>query len=114
MDHWDIASLDVQPRQPEVLRSDDETRVIAINLPAGEALQDHQVHERAWLVVAAGQIEVKGDGELITGGPGLLVHFDPQERHEVRARDDSRLILLLAPWPGEGHPSRRGETGAAS
>ena len=52
MDTWDIASLDVQPHQPEVLRSDDETRVIAINLPAGEALQEHQVHERAWLVVA--------------------------------------------------------------
>ena len=44
---WDIASLDVQPHQPEVLRSDDETRVIAINLPAGEELQEHEVHERA-------------------------------------------------------------------
>jgi quercetin dioxygenase-like cupin family protein len=114
MDHWDIASLDVQPRQPEVLRSDDETRVISINLPAGEALQDHQVHERAWLVVAAGEIEVEGDNETVSGGPGLLVHFEPNERHEVRAKGDSRLILLLAPWPGEGHPSRRGEAGAAS
>jgi redox-sensitive bicupin YhaK (pirin superfamily) len=59
METWDIASLDVQPRQPEVLRSDDETRVIAINLPAGEALLEHQVHERAWLVVASGEIEVE-------------------------------------------------------
>jgi quercetin dioxygenase-like cupin family protein len=114
MDHWDIASLEVQPHQPEVLRSDDETRVITINLPAGEALQDHQVHERAWLVVAAGEIEAEGDNETVSGGPGLLVHFEPNERHEVRAKRDSRLILLLAPWPGEGHPSRRGEAGAAS
>jgi quercetin dioxygenase-like cupin family protein len=97
-----------------VLRSDDETRVIAINLPAGEALQDHQVHERAWLVVAAGEIEVEGDNETVFGGPGLLLHFEPNERHEVRAKGDSRVILLLAPWPGEGHPSRRGEAGAAS
>jgi quercetin dioxygenase-like cupin family protein len=107
METWDIASLDVQPHQPEVLRSDDETRVIAINLPAGEALQDHQVHERAWLVVAAGEVEVEQDGDAVTGGPGLLAHFDPAERHEVRARQDSRLILLLSPWPGDGHPSRR-------
>ena len=57
MDTWDIASLDVQPHQPEVLRSDDETRVLAINLPAGEALQDHQVHERAWIVVVDGRVE---------------------------------------------------------
>jgi len=109
MNTWDIASLDIQPRQPEVLRSDDETRVIAINLPSGEALQEHQVHERAWLVVAAGEVEVEQGGETTGGGPGLLVHFDPNERHEVRARSDARLILLLSPWPGEGHPSRRAE-----
>ena len=64
MDTWDIASLDVQPHQPEVLRSDDETRVIAINLPAGEALEEHQVHERAWLVVASGEIEVEQGGRV--------------------------------------------------
>jgi quercetin dioxygenase-like cupin family protein len=114
MDHWDIASLDVNPHQPEVLRSDNETRVVAINLPAGEALGEHQVHERAWLMVAAGEIEVEGEGETISGGAGLLVHWEPNERHEVRATTDARLILLLSPWPGEGHPSRRGEAGAAS
>jgi quercetin dioxygenase-like cupin family protein len=107
METWDIASLDVQPHQPEVLRSDDETRVIAINLPAGEALQEHQVHERAWLVVAAGEIEVQQGADSVLGGPGFLAHFDPAERHEVRAHKDARLILLLSPWPGDGHPSRR-------
>jgi quercetin dioxygenase-like cupin family protein len=109
MDSWDIASLPVQPHQPEVLRSDDETRVIAINLPGGERLQEHQVHERAWLVVADGEIEVQEDQQMVTGGPGLLVHFEPNQRHEVRATKDARLILMLSPWPGEGHPSRRGQ-----
>ena len=33
--------------------------------------------------------------------------YDPTERHEVRAISDARLLLLLAPWPGEGHPSQR-------
>jgi quercetin dioxygenase-like cupin family protein len=109
MDTWDIATLPVQPHQPEVLRSDDETRVIAINLPGGERLGEHQVHERAWLIVADGEIEV-GEGErTVAGGPGLLLHFEPNERREVRATKDARLILMLSPWPGEGHPSRRGE-----
>jgi quercetin dioxygenase-like cupin family protein len=108
MDTWDVASLEVQPRQPEVLRSDDETRVIAINLPAGQRLQEHQVHERAWLVVAAGEIEVEQGGQTVTGGPGFLAHFEPAERREVRATSDARLILLLSPWPGDGHPSLRG------
>jgi quercetin dioxygenase-like cupin family protein len=107
MDTWDVASLPVEPRQPEVLRSDDETRVIAINLPGGERLQEHQVHERAWLVVASGEIEVEQGGRTVTGGAGFLAHFEPAERHEVRATSDARLILLLAPWPGDGHPSRR-------
>ena len=109
MQTWDIASLDVEPHQPEVLRSDEETRVIAINLPAGERLQEHQVHERAWVVVAAGEAEFEQGSDTVSGGPGLLVHFDPNERHEVRALADTRLILLLSPWPGDGHPSRRGE-----
>ena len=105
---WDIASMDVQPRAPVVLSSDGEGRAIAINLPAGEALQEHQVHERAFLVVAAGQVEVSVAGsETLTGGPGFLAAFDPQERHEVRATEDARLLLVLAPWPGAGHPSEQ-------
>jgi quercetin dioxygenase-like cupin family protein len=107
VDTWDVASIEVQPHRPEVLRSDDEGRVIAINLPAGEALKEHQVHERAWLVVADGEIEVEQGGDTVTGGPGFLAHFEPAERHEVRATTDARLILLLSPWPGDGHPSLR-------
>jgi quercetin dioxygenase-like cupin family protein len=107
MDSWDIAGLDVEPHRPQVLRSDDESRVIVINLPAGELLQEHQVHERAYLVVAAGEVEVESDGGSTSGGPGFLAHFPPNERHEVRAKQDARILLILAPWPGEGHPSRR-------
>ena len=107
METWDIASLDVQPHQPEVLRSDPEARVIAINLPAGEELQDHQVHERAWVMVAGGEVEIEQNGSTESGGPGFVAHFDPNERHEVRAKSDARLLLFLAPWPGQGHPSQR-------
>ena len=107
MESWDIRSLDVKVHQPAVLRTDGEARVIAINLPAGEELQDHQVHERAYLLVADGEIEVSGGGSTETGGPGYLACFDPNERHEVRATSDARLVLTLAPWPGDGHSSER-------
>jgi quercetin dioxygenase-like cupin family protein len=107
METWDIASLPVEPHQPEVLRSDPEARVIAINLPAGERLQEHQVHERAWVMVAAGEVEIEQDGSTQSGGPGMVAHFEPKQRHEVRATSDARLLLFLAPWPGEGHPSQR-------
>jgi len=106
LDSWDIASLDVEPHKPQVLRSADESRLIAINLPAGEELQEHEVHEHAYLVVAAGEVELEGE-ETVSGGAGLLAHWAPHERHTVRAKSDARLILLLAPWPGEGHPNRQ-------
>ena len=110
MESWDIRSLDVQPHQPQVLRSDGEARVIAIHLPAGERLREHQVHERAYLLVVDGQIEVDGD-PTESGGPGYLAQFEPRERREVRATSDARLLLILAPWPGEGHPSQRADAG---
>jgi quercetin dioxygenase-like cupin family protein len=108
METWDLAGLDIQPHQPEVLSSEGEGRVIAIQLPAGDSLREHQVHERAWLLVVDGAIEVDdADGSTTRGGPGLLAVFDPNERHEVRATEASRLLLVLSPWPGVGHPSER-------
>ncbi|TMK69524.1 MAG: cupin domain-containing protein [Actinobacteria bacterium] len=108
METWDISTLDVQPHNPAVLDSEQEGRAIVIHLPAGERLQEHQVHERAWLVVVNGAIEIEDSGgDSTTGGAGFLATFDPNERREVRATDDSRLLLLLSPWPGQGHPSQR-------
>ena len=75
----------MQPHHPQVLHSDDETRAIAINLPAGELMQEHEIHERAYLVVAAGEVEVDQGGEVRRRRPGFLAHFEPAERHEVRA-----------------------------
>ena len=106
METWDLSQIEVEPRRPQVLDSDAEGRVIAIQLPAGERLQQHQVHERAWLLVIGGSIEIlDSDGVSTSGGAGFLAAFDPNERREVRATDDSRLLLVLSPWPGVGHPS---------
>ena len=109
MEHWDLTGLDVEPHHPQILDSTrGESRTIALLLPAGEELQEHQVHERAHLVVIDGEVEIGGDGgEAISGGAGMLAVFEPGERHQVRATSDARLLLVLAPWPGEGHPGAR-------
>ena len=104
MEHWDLRSLDVAPHRPRILHSArGEARSIAIQLPAGESLQEHEVHERAYLVVVDGEVEVNS----VSGGAGFAAVFDPHERHEVRATTDARLLLVLAPWPGVGHPGAR-------
>ena len=107
MKTWKTTELDAEPRKPRILDSTDDARAIVIELPAGESLDDHEVHERAWLVVVAGELAVTTLGsreESVTGGPGLLVEFDPGERHRVEAGTDVRFLLLLTPWPGAGHP----------
>jgi quercetin dioxygenase-like cupin family protein len=109
MESWNLNEIDVAPSKPQVLDSDAEGRAIVINLPAGDQLQEHQVHERAWMLVTDGEIEVTNpEGGSETGTTGWLAIFDPNERREITAKSDSRLLLVLSPWPGDGHPSSRG------
>ena len=71
MQTWDTRSIDVEPHHPQVLHSGDEGRTIVINLPAGEELQDHQVHERAWILVVDGRGRDRGGGrDRHAAGPG--------------------------------------------
>ena len=106
---WDTLGLEVEAHKPRIVSTTDAARVLLLNLPAGERLQEHEVHERAYLVVVDGEVEVElpGGGETISGGPGLVATFAPHERHTVRATSDTRLLLVLAPWPGDGHPGAR-------
>jgi quercetin dioxygenase-like cupin family protein len=105
MKSWKVDELDLKPRLPEILSSNDDARAIVLDLATGESLSDHEVHERAWLIVLGGEIEVSTSAEEhADGGVGLVVELAPRERHQVLARSNARLLLLLTPWPGHGHP----------
>jgi len=105
MKTWDINALAVREHAPEIVSSSSDARAIVLHLPAGERLQEHEVHERAFVVVVTGEVEIEAEGGArALAGPGVLTEFEPGERHEVRARSTSRLLLLLTPWPGRGHP----------
>ncbi len=100
MDSWDLTTTDIEVHKPQVLRSDvGAARAIAINLPAGDKLQDHDDHEHSYLVCVHGELEIEHDGGTESAGPGYVAHWEPHERHEVRAKSDSRFLLLLAPRP---------------
>jgi quercetin dioxygenase-like cupin family protein len=105
MNNWTIPSMELRPHAPEILASAVDARAIALMIPAGESLDDHQVHERAWLIVLEGEVEISTSaGDSVTGRIGLVVEFAPHERHAVHARTDTRILLLLTPWPGDDHP----------
>ncbi len=104
MKSWDLQTVALSPHAPEILESGDDGRAIALELPAGGSLRDHQVHERAWVVVISGEVTIGTEQNQVRGGAGFMVKFEPNERHRVDAISDARILLLLTPWPGDGHP----------
>lgn len=106
MQSWDLTSVPVDPGHPVVLHSVPQGRAILIHLVAGTALDDHTVHEGAWLTVVEGLVRVAAEGQEAADhlGPGGFVAFEPMERRDISAVEDSRFLLLLTPWPA---PDRR-------
>ena len=112
--HWKLQDVETPEgtRSPVVLHSrDGEGRVVLIRIDAGQELGEHQVKEAALLLVVDGTVTVEAATETIDAGAGELFRFDPDERRTVRSATGGRVLLLLAPWPGEGH--YRGERPAA-
>ncbi|HET9198661.1 MAG TPA: hypothetical protein VFN92_10460 [Solirubrobacterales bacterium] len=104
MESWDLTTVEVEPHQPRILASADDARTIVLRLPAGEELQEHEVHERARVIVVDGEVEVTGEDGAHSAAAGHLFEFAPGERRTIVARADARLLMVLSPWPGDGHP----------
>jgi len=98
-------------RSPVVLRSDHAARAVLISLEPGQALGDHQVKERALVAVLDGTVRVEAGGDTVEGGLGCFFSFDADERRSISSDEGARILLVLAPWPGEGH--YRGDRPAA-
>ena len=120
MQHWNITEINAPDgsRSPQVLHSQEgQARVVAIHLQPGQQLGDHQVKEAALLLVVDGRVRVEAGDESLDASAGMLFRFDPDERHAVAADGEARVLLVLAPWPADGHyqpDERRGSGVSAS
>jgi quercetin dioxygenase-like cupin family protein len=103
--HWNLLTVAAPrgTRDPVVIHQDDGARALLIVLEPGQALGEHQVKENAWVAVVEGQVQVASRDEAVELGPGALVRFEPAERHSLSSRDGARVLIVLTPWPGEGH-----------
>jgi quercetin dioxygenase-like cupin family protein len=113
--HWTLPEVETPhgARSPVVLHSKDGAeRAVLLELRAGEALGEHSVKESALLLVLDGTVRVRAADEAVDGAIGSLFHFEPDERHSVTSDGGARVLLLLAPWTGEGH--YRGDRAARS
>jgi quercetin dioxygenase-like cupin family protein len=102
---WNLREIDTPggSRSPVVLRSDPGARAVLIVLEPGQALGEHQVKEGALVSVIEGQVRVDSGGETIAGEAGSFFSFDADERRSISSDTGARLLLVLSPWPGEGH-----------
>jgi quercetin dioxygenase-like cupin family protein len=106
MRHWRLDEVETPngTRSPVVLHSKEGAeRAVLIALQPGEALGDHGVKESALLLVVDGGVRVETGDESVDADAGSLFQFEPDERRSVTSDGGARLLLLLAPWPGEGH-----------
>jgi quercetin dioxygenase-like cupin family protein len=102
---WNLHEIETPggSRSPVVLRSDESARAVLIALDPGQALGEHQVKERALVAVLDGTVRVEAGDETVEGGPGCFFSFDADERRSISSDEGARILLVLAPWPGEGH-----------
>jgi quercetin dioxygenase-like cupin family protein len=102
---WNLREIDAPggSRSPVILRSDAAARAVLIALDPGQELGDHQVKEVALVAVVDGSIRVESGGERVEGDTGCVFSFDADERRAISTQDGARILLVLAPWPGEGH-----------
>ena len=115
MRHWHLREIDDAARcasPSSCTRGTGPSAPSSSSCRPAQALGEHQVKEAALLLVLDGAVLVAAGDESVDGGAGSLFHFDPDERHSVTSAAGARLLLLLAPWPGEGH--YRGDRPAAS
>lgn len=104
MKSWNLLEIAMPEgsRSPVVLHSD-EARAVLIGLDPGQELREHEVKEQAFVTVVDGRVRVESGGHTEEAGVGTMFVFDPEERHSIATDGGARILLLLAPWPGEGH-----------
>jgi quercetin dioxygenase-like cupin family protein len=102
---WDLLTIETPggSRSPAVLFSDEHARAVLIALEPGQELGEHEVKEHAFVIVLDGELQVESERFSIDAGAGTLLSFEREERRTVSSAAGARLLLLLAPWPGEGH-----------
>jgi hypothetical protein len=81
IENCDIRSLANEPPSPAGAALRRRHPAIAIRLRSGEPT--NHVHERAYLLVADGEIEISQDRSSATGGSGFLSHFEPNKARSL-------------------------------
>ena len=103
------ADLDVEPHQPQILHSDARRGAHRSRIqPARRARSSRSTRSTSarYVVVIDGEVEI-GAATARGGGPGCRRSSTRTSATRCARATDARLLLVLAPWPGDGHPGAR-------
>jgi len=77
----------------------DDLRVVLIALGAEARMPEHKAEGRITIHVLSGHIRVMASGRTFNLRPGGVLALDRGVAHDVRALEESALLLTIA-WPG--------------
>jgi quercetin dioxygenase-like cupin family protein len=104
VERWHLPSIEASgQREPRVLFSQPEFRGFVVDLDRSDQLGDHRLYEHAVVQIVSGRVRIAMEARSVECEAGTLVTFAPGETRRVQALEPSRILLLLAPWPGDGH-----------
>jgi quercetin dioxygenase-like cupin family protein len=76
----------------------DTLRVVLVALKAGKSLAEHRTEGRISVHVLEGHVEIKASGRTFNLRAGGLLALDRNLPHDVRALQESTVLLTVA-WP---------------
>jgi quercetin dioxygenase-like cupin family protein len=76
----------------------DTLRVVLVTLRAGKTLAEHRTEGRISIQLLSGHVEIKAGGRTFNLRPGGLLALDRNLPHDVRALQESAVLLTVA-WP---------------
>lgn len=91
-------------RAGRTLAKSGRMRVTLVAMARDNAIGTHQAHSPMTLHVLQGHIRFRANGEERELGAGELLFFGPGDAHDLRASEDSALLLTLSAVDDDFHP----------
>ncbi|MGH2316588.1 AraC family ligand binding domain-containing protein [Planococcus sp. SE5232] len=70
------------------------TKVVNIQLQAGEKIAEHDSAANVIIIVRSGKVSFDVQGQTVEVSPENILHMDPKEKHSLTAIEPSDLLVL--------------------
>jgi quercetin dioxygenase-like cupin family protein len=97
-------------RSGRTLAKQGRFRLVLTAMAAGNEIGTHQAESPMTLQVVRGRLHFRAGGREYTLGEGQVLFFGPGEAHDIRADEESVLLLTLSATGDDYRPDVTGST----